>query len=195
MKRYFIVIVILLQLTGTIVWAGERIGTIVLETMQRIETRQKEFIDSVATIQTERKHLVQRKEKIKEKLLKNEPKTQEWRGLHAEFTYVWAKILVNTFKEIKLLHNTAGDNIQALSELKSTLKNGISNMDSKQAGKMIKRLDGFIAHSHHLLTSLAKYRDMIDDPILRAKLNNAHAVALLLKEYTEYLHFTIIWRT
>lgn len=165
------------------VFAEERIGDLVFETMRKIETRQAVFLTDARQIREERNKATKEKEGAKRNYLQAKEGTLEQKEAHAALTYSVAKIFKHTYDEMNLVRATSEDHLTTLTALREGVQQGSMGLNEKSAKKIFKETGSFLENSDKILVAVGKYADLITDPVINQKLASARSTALLLNDY------------
>ena len=179
--------VILSIVASGIVLADEKIGNLVFNAMKKIQDTHQAFLGDVKKIKANRKAAVTERDFVKEQYKKAKERTLDKREFHARFSFAQAKVYRALYDEAKLSHEVSGKQLRILNRLNISVMSGDAEIGTKGAMSVIEAAKPFLENGKSLLTSLAQYRDKINDPIINSKLNAAYNTAQMLSNYVKHL--------
>lgn len=182
MKKTFSSLIVLLMLTlaASQVFAEERIGSLVFDSIRKLEERNAALLADSKQMREERAKVLREKETARKRYTQARDGSLEQKEAYAEFSYDMARVLKSGFDEMLLLHQASEDHLNTLNSLKGGLQRGSLGVSEKDAKKIIKETDTYLATSDKLLQSIGKYAELITDPVVKQKLASASSTAFIL---------------
>ena len=173
--------------SGFTAYAAERIGSLVFESMRKLEQRQEKYKNKVKNIRAEREQAILEKKLMKENFLQQKAGSLDKKEYHAKYSYPLSKLYYAIYRELGLSRDVSRGHITDLRLLENGLNGIKKRVNQRMAHKIVQNGKDFLASSSSLLQSIAKYKDLMNDARVNQKLNSAYATSVALENYIKNL--------
>lgn len=167
------------------VLADEQTGTLVFNSMQKMQETYQTFQSDVKKDNADLKAATAERETVKKKYKKARAGSLDKKEFHARYSYAQAKIYRGLGSKANLTHQVAGKQLVILTRLYDSVISGKAEMNAKNVMSMFETAKPMLENGKSLLISLAQCRNKITDPVVNSKLNAAYETASMMSNYME----------
>lgn len=178
-----ILVAAILGAIHSLAYGSEKIGNLVFEAMEKVQTNNSDHKADFAQIRMDRKSAAAERDAVRRKFEKSRKGSLDRREFNAQYGYALAKVLKALYKEAQLTHEVAAKQLNVLYPLEDSIKATGGGVDGAAQRSIVKATKPVLNNGRALLASLAQYKDLIRDPAINYKLNAASQTARMLSKY------------
>jgi len=166
------------------VQASERTGSLVFETMKKMEDAHKVFLGDVKQIRERRAAAVAQRDAVRVSFRKAKPGSIDRREFHAKFCLEQARVLGAIREETDLTHQVTASQLGILKNLYKSIESGHESATPQGVQSILRAAKPVLEDGRKLLDSLGNYGNSITDPVIHSRLDAAASTAKMLSNYT-----------
>ena len=180
-------VAIVLIVTACCAFAAERTGTLVFDAVKELQQNHRDFVSRAGVYKARYNRAIALKDRIRKRFDNSEPGSLDRAEIRAGLAKAVAAAYDALLDEVSLAHEVGEKHLLVLYKLRDSIERLGGGGSDGPSTDAVQALAPFVENGKKLLLSLAGYKDMVDDPAVVNKLNQAYDTALLIESYQKQL--------
>lgn len=189
MKKHYITFLIvcsMLVVAVSQVFGEERIeGSLVLDATRTLEDRNTALLNDLRHLREEREKAIKDKEAAKKKYIQAQEGSLEQKEALDAYSSALVLVMKSLFDELQLARQSAVDLFKTMTSLSEAMQKVKMDKNEKAVQRCIKETRVFLDDGDKILTAIAKYKDLISDPLIKSTLSSVQSTLVKVKQVRE----------